>query len=214
MPLARRAREDGWYTPTVSPCTPHGPLLCCTPRIVEAVPGWAVTKGDFKCPQWLLPEIGKLLSRILDPNVSTRVSLAKVMENSWFKKGFKPVEDQQPQEEEEMKATNLGDIQAALSSTSENNLEEKGELEEIAETESFKVQKKDGKVKLQGSKEGRKGQLAIDAEIFEVTPSFHVVEVKKTAGDTLEYHNFCNQELKPSLKDIVWTWQGGEQPQK
>ncbi|RVW31917.1 CBL-interacting protein kinase 5 [Vitis vinifera] len=87
-------------------------------------------------------------------------------------------------------------------------------LEEIAEMERFKVKKKDGTVKLQGSKEGRKGQLAIDAEIFEVTPSLFVVEVKKTAGDTLEYKKFCNQDLKPSLKDIVWTWQGSEQQQE
>lgn len=45
-------------------------------------------------------------------------------------------------------------------------------FEEIAMTKSFAINKKDGKVKLQGYKEGRKGQLGIDAEIFEVTPSF------------------------------------------
>ncbi|CAI9283342.1 unnamed protein product [Lactuca saligna] len=85
-------------------------------------------------------------------------------------------------------------------------------LEQVAETESFGVSKSvDGTVRLQGSKEGRKGQLAIDAEIFEVAPSFHVVEMKKLSGDTLEYNNFCNQELKPSLKDIVWTWEGEQQ---
>ncbi|WMV28737.1 hypothetical protein MTR67_022122 [Solanum verrucosum] len=42
-----------------------------------------------------------------------------------------------------------------------------------------------GTVKIQGSKEGRKGQLAIDAETFEITPAFHVVEVTKR--DTAEY---------------------------
>ncbi|KAF3632027.1 hypothetical protein FXO38_23185 [Capsicum annuum] len=64
---------------------------------------------------------------------------------------------------------------------------------------------------MQGSKQGRKGQLEIDAEIFEITPAFHVVEVKKKSGDTVEYMKFCDQGLKPSLKDIVWTWQGNEQ---
>ncbi|XP_015161263.1 CBL-interacting serine/threonine-protein kinase 20-like [Solanum tuberosum] len=72
---------------------------------------------------------------------------------------------------------------------------------------------KDGTVKMQGSKEGRKGQLAIDAEIFEITPAFHVAQVTKKSGDTAEYRNFCDQGLKPSLKDIVWTWQGNEQQQ-
>jgi 5'-AMP-activated protein kinase catalytic alpha subunit len=69
------------------------------------------------------------------------------------------------------------------------------------------VKKQDGLVKLQGSKEGRKGQLAIDAEIFEVTPAFYVVEVKKSAGDTLEYERFCNKGLRPSLSDICWSSQ-------
>ncbi|KQK07055.1 hypothetical protein BRADI_2g32587v3 [Brachypodium distachyon] len=78
-------------------------------------------------------------------------------------------------------------------------------LEEIAETEHFNVKKQDGMVKLQGSKEGRKGQLTIDAEIFEVASSCYVVEVKKAAGDTLEYQTFCNKDLRPSLKDICWT---------
>ncbi|KAK6133523.1 hypothetical protein DH2020_032737 [Rehmannia glutinosa] len=84
-------------------------------------------------------------------------------------------------------------------------------LEELAVTVSFKIKKKDGIVKMQGSKGGRKGQLAIDAEIFEVAPSFHMVEVKKTAGDTLEYVKFRDQELKPSLKDVIWSWQGSGQ---
>lgn len=78
-------------------------------------------------------------------------------------------------------------------------------LEEIAETEHFKVKKQDGMMKLQGSKEGRKGQLTINAEIFEVASSCYVVEVKKAAGDTLEYQTFCNKDLRPSLKDICWT---------
>ena len=43
------------------------------------------------------------------------------------------------------------------------------------------------------------------AEIFAVTPSFLVVEVKKDHGDTLEYNQFCSKELRPALKDIVWT---------
>ncbi|BFG40291.1 hypothetical protein CerSpe_265630 [Prunus speciosa] len=60
-------------------------------------------------------------------------------------------------------------------------------------------------VRLQGEESGRKGKLAIAAEIFAVTPSFLVVEVKKDSGDTLEYNQFCSKELRPALKDIVWT---------
>ncbi|KAM3394357.1 hypothetical protein P3S68_003359 [Capsicum galapagoense] len=84
-------------------------------------------------------------------------------------------------------------------------------LQEVASMRSFKVKKKNRTVKMQRSKEGRKGKLAIDAEIFEITLAFHVVEVKKKSGGTAKYRKFCDQGLKPSLKDRVWTWKGNEQ---
>lgn len=198
-----------------------------------------ISKGEFKCPQWFPHEVRKLLSRILNPNPGSRITVAKLIESPWFKKGFKRLETittvTPPQEEEDVSLRpahfNAFDIISLspgfnLSALFEKDADQRPEarfttkepasmivskFEEIAETERFKVRKKEGTVQLQGNKEGRKGQLAIDAEIFEVTPSFYVVEVKKTAGDTLEYRKFCNQDLKASLKDIIWTWQGNEQ---
>ncbi|XP_059669711.1 CBL-interacting protein kinase 5-like [Cornus florida] len=228
-----------------------------------------ISKGEFKCPQWFHPEVRKLLSKILDPNPSTRITLVKLMENSWFKKGLikQVVEDHECCKDEENTPRSLLDIhevfESSVNSTSSGSSEKRedeaktssnmkptcmnafdiislsqgfnlsglfekdtnqrsearfttkksasaivSKLEEIATMESFEVKKKDGMVKLKGSKEGRKGQLAINAEIFEVTPSFYMVEVKKAAGDTMEYRKFCNKDLKPNLKDIVWTWQG------
>lgn len=79
-------------------------------------------------------------------------------------------------------------------------------FEEMADMDhKFKIHTKDGMMKLQSTKEGRKGLLKIDAEIFEVAPMLHVIEVKKASGDTLEYNDFCNKELKPALRDIVWS---------
>ncbi|XP_024982967.1 CBL-interacting serine/threonine-protein kinase 20-like [Cynara cardunculus var. scolymus] len=227
-----------------------------------------ISKGDFKCPQWFPPEVKKLLSKILDPNPSTRISLAKLMENPWFQKGFKKIEvpktiltrsksiididnaikfmdtptgsynnlkeldDAKALKPTSMNAFDIISLSQGfnLSGLFEDDTGNSGpkrearfttkkppsaivsKLEEVAEMERFGVMKTvDGTVRLQGSKEGRKGQLAIDAEIFEVAPSFHVVEMKKLSGDTLEYNNFCNQDLRPSLKDIVWTWEGEQQ---
>ncbi|OVA02095.1 Protein kinase domain [Macleaya cordata] len=224
-----------------------------------------IRKGEFKCPLWFSMDVQKLLRRILDPNPNTRITADKLMQNPWFKKGLKPVENLESEQEET--AASSGDIQAAFASSAEGNPEKKiadvtnsmkpislnafdiislsagfnlsglfekesdqkaearftttqpastivSQLEKIAQMERFEVKKKDGLVTLQGSKEGRKGQLAIDAEIFEVTPSLHMVEVKKKAGDTLEYQKFYDQDLRPSLKDIVWASQGIEQQQQ
>ncbi|KAJ9690705.1 hypothetical protein PVL29_013060 [Vitis rotundifolia] len=254
------AKADMWSCGVILFVLMAGFLPFHDPNLMEMYR--KISRGEFKCPQWFPLEVRKLLSKILDPSPSTRITVAKLMDNPWFKKGFKPIEAPQPNRNDSM-----SDVRAVFATHPEGTSEEEAEettgsmkptclnafdiislspgfdlsglfekdtnhrpearfttkqpastivskLEEIAETERFKVKKKNGTVKLQGSKEGRKGQLAIDAEIFEVTPSLYVVEVKKTAGDTLEYKKFCNQDLKPSLKDIVWTWQGSEQQQE
>jgi 5'-AMP-activated protein kinase catalytic alpha subunit len=216
-----------------------------------------INRGDVKYPQWFSSDLRRFMSKLLDPNPNTRITIEKLVEHPWFKKGYKPaVMLAQPHGSNSLKdvqvafstADNEGGSkveQPAGSSVKPSSLnafdiishskgfdlsglfavdqEQKAsnsrfmtqkpasaivsKLEQIAETESFMVKKQDGLVKLQGSKEGRKGQLAIDAEIFEVTPAFYVVEVKKSAGDTLEYERFCNKGLRPSLSDICWSSQ-------
>lgn len=85
-------------------------------------------------------------------------------------------------------------------------------LEDVAKHFKLKVKKKaEGILTFEGSKEGRKGRISIDAEIFEVTPNFHLVEMKKSNGDTLEFQEMLKQELRPALKNIVWAWQDEEQ---
>ncbi|XVE79898.1 hypothetical protein DITRI_Ditri14bG0094100 [Diplodiscus trichospermus] len=85
-------------------------------------------------------------------------------------------------------------------------------LEEAARRLRLKVKKKDaGVMKMEALKEGRKGILAIDAEIFQLTPTFHLVEIKKSNGDTLEYQKILKEDMRPALQDIVWVWQGDQQ---
>lgn len=258
------AKADMWSCGVILFVLMAGFLPFHDPNLMEMYR--KISRGDFKCPQWFPLEVRKLLSKILDPIPNTRITVAKLMDNNWFKKGFKQVvappnrissmsdvraafatsdhEDEtsdtevdQTSSSSSMKPTCLNafdlislspgfDLSGLFETKDTNHTPETrfttkepastivSKFEEIAETERFKVKTKDGTLKLQGSKEGRKGQLAIDAEIFEVTPSLYVVEVKKTAGDTLEYNKFCNQDLKPSLKDIVWTWQGDERQQE
>ncbi|XP_010538566.1 PREDICTED: CBL-interacting serine/threonine-protein kinase 12-like [Tarenaya hassleriana] len=76
-------------------------------------------------------------------------------------------------------------------------------LEEIAKVVSFTVRKKDCRVSLEGYRQGVKGPLTIAAEIFELTPSLVVVEVKKKGGDQTEYEEFCNKELRPKLQNLT-----------
>jgi hypothetical protein len=76
-------------------------------------------------------------------------------------------------------------------------------IEEACGPLGFNVRKQNYKMKLKGDKTGRKGYLSVATEVFEVAPSLHMVELRKTGGDTLEFHNFYNN-FSSELKDIVW----------
>lgn len=212
-----------------------------------------IGKGDFKFPNWFAPEVKRLISKILDPNPNSRISMAKIKENSWFKKGLEPRkpifegnhsnevatfdinEDSigGAKEEGQGKPSNLNafDIISFSPGFDLSGLFEEKEkkeerftsnkaastiiskIEDVAKRLKLKVKKKDGGLlKIEGCKEGRKGVLGIDAEIFEITPLFHLVEVKKSNGDTLEYQEVMKQDIRPALNDIVWTWQGEPPP--
>ncbi|GFY95746.1 SOS3-interacting protein 1 [Actinidia rufa] len=215
-----------------------------------------IGKAEFEFPNWFSPRARRLVSKILDPNPNTRISIPKIMESSWFRKGFDykpmrvkmeekdpdrlnadaifgPCEDSSPAagaKQDLARPSNLNAFDIIsfsagfdLSGLFEENDRKKearftsnqtaktiiSKLEDIAKRLKLKIMKKNGGVlKLEGAKEGRKGALSIDAEIFEVTPTFHLVEVKKSSGDTLEYQKMMEKDIRPALKDIVWTWQG------
>jgi 5'-AMP-activated protein kinase catalytic alpha subunit len=85
-------------------------------------------------------------------------------------------------------------------------------LEDVAKALNLRVRKKDnGVVKMQGRKEGRNGVLQFDSEIFEITPSYHLIEMKQTSGDLLEYQKLLEDGIRPALKEIVWAWHGDDQ---
>ncbi|XP_010417266.1 PREDICTED: CBL-interacting serine/threonine-protein kinase 16 [Camelina sativa] len=87
----------------------------------------------------------------------------------------------------------------------------KERLEKAAREMNMRVKHvKDCKMKLQRRTEGRKGRLSVTAEVFEVAPEVSVVEFCKSSGDTLEYYLFCEDDVRPALKDIVWSWQGDD----
>ncbi|XVE88219.1 hypothetical protein DITRI_Ditri19aG0051300 [Diplodiscus trichospermus] len=214
-----------------------------------------IYKGEFRCPRWFSPELIRLLTKLLDTNPETRITIPEIMENRWFKKGFKHIKfyieddkfcslegdddvgsnsDQSSYSESEAEFETLRKVTSLPRPASLNafdlisfspgfnlaGLFEEGEegsrfvsgapvskiiskLEEIAKVVRFTVRKKDCRVSLEGSKEGAKGPLAIAAEIFELTPSLVVVEVKKKGGDRGEYEEFCNRELKPGLENLM-----------
>ncbi|KAM7259572.1 hypothetical protein ACFE04_015313 [Oxalis oulophora] len=201
-----------------------------------------IGKAEFKYPSSFPQEVRRLLAKILDPNPKTRISISKIKESPWFRKGL----SKQNKTENECQITSFDDDDSVqlskfnafdlislsagfdLSGLFEDNPRKKelkftsrqpasviiSKLVDTAKQVGLKARKKDGGLlKFEGVKEGRKGNIGIDAEIFELGPSFYLVEMRKSSGDTLEYEKMLKDDIRPALQDIVWVWQG-EQEEK
>ncbi|OVA15226.1 Protein kinase domain [Macleaya cordata] len=77
-------------------------------------------------------------------------------------------------------------------------------MEVVAQSMGFKTHIRNYKMRLEGLSANKTAHFSVMLEIFEVTPSFFMVDVQKVAGETAEYlkfyKNFCS-----NLNDIIWT---------
>lgn len=76
-------------------------------------------------------------------------------------------------------------------------------VEAVAESMNLKVHTRGYKTRLEGITANRTGQFAVVLEVFEVAPSLFMVDVRKAAGDTLEYHKFY-KSFCTKLENIIW----------
>ncbi|KAL5647335.1 hypothetical protein ACJX0J_041690, partial [Zea mays] len=67
-----------------------------------------ICHATFSYPPWFSFGARKFIKRILDPNPDTRIKIAEILEDEWFKKGYKPPHFEQGED------VNLDDVDAAL----------------------------------------------------------------------------------------------------
>ncbi|KAG5573940.1 hypothetical protein H5410_063706 [Solanum commersonii] len=60
-----------------------------------------IFKGDAPIPKWLSQGAKNLIKRILDPNPQTRITMAEIKEDEWFKQNYTPTN---PDEEEDLES--------------------------------------------------------------------------------------------------------------
>ncbi|OIV98329.1 hypothetical protein TanjilG_16656 [Lupinus angustifolius] len=66
---------------------------------LSALPqNFRIFKGDVHIPKWLSPGAKNMINKILDPNPRTRLTMAMIKEDEWFKEGYI---QSNPEDEEE-----------------------------------------------------------------------------------------------------------------
>lgn len=50
-----------------------------------------IYKGEFRSPRWFSPDLIRLLTKLLDTNPDKRITIPEIMDNRWFRKGFKHI---------------------------------------------------------------------------------------------------------------------------
>ncbi|XP_058076210.1 CBL-interacting serine/threonine-protein kinase 1 [Magnolia sinica] len=176
-----------------------------------------------------------MIWRILDPNPKTRITIAEIKENEWFKQGYIPANpdddeedtriddeafsiqeptetDKEPNSPTLINAFQLIGMSSSLdlsgffekedvserkirftSNYSPKDLLEK--IEDIVTRMGFRVLKRNGKLKVTQERKDVKspGSLSVAAEVFELSPSLYVVELRKSYGDSSLYRQLCTK---------------------
>ncbi|MBA0684914.1 hypothetical protein Goari_026464 [Gossypium aridum] len=186
-----------------------------------------IYKGEFRFPKWTSPDLRRFLSRLLDTNPETRITVDEIITDPWFKKGYK--ETKFNAEDFELK----GDIQstkclnafhiisfstgfdlsglfndADFSARREQFVSgEKPETiilrieEEFRKIENVKAKKrKERGIYL----EGQDSNLILNVDIHQLTEVLVVAEIRWREINVEPSSDVWKHKLRPRLSDIIY----------
>ncbi|KAL9999194.1 putative protein kinase CAMK-CAMKL-CHK1 family [Helianthus debilis subsp. tardiflorus] len=191
-----------------------------------------IYRGDYHFAKWMSADLRRLLSRLLDTNPATRITIEGITSHPWFKKGskgtkFYECEDEEflvkPEEESKTTPLNAFDIISFssglnLSPLVDNLHNTLGESEKVVVAgtpeevmERIRLIVKEEGVKVKRRKDygvelvWQNGKFVIGMEIFRLTERVVVVEVQSRGGGCSElYDEIWKNRIKPELLDRRW----------
>lgn len=186
-----------------------------------------IYKGEYRCPKWMSPDLKRLLSRLLDTNPETRITVDEIKSDPWFRKGFKEMRLYEDVESvvrrnganDSKKALNAFDIisfssglnlSSLFDGTSSASVPGVGERVVVAESPENVIEKvvdimKEENVKVKKRKEwgvdlvGENGKCVIGLEVFRLTEKFVVVEVQIYTGGIDFYDELWSNKIRSEL---------------
>ncbi|NP_001311685.1 CBL-interacting serine/threonine-protein kinase 11-like [Nicotiana tabacum] len=175
-----------------------------------------IYKGEFKCPKWMSPDVIRILSRLLDTNPATRITIDEIIKDPWFRKGLKFIKFAGEEEDKYSLSSNClnafdlisfsqgldisglfksnnpaNDLERTVVEQSPESVIER--VEEMAKKENFRLRKKKEwgiEMKVQN------GKLTMSVDIYRLTERFVIVEVKREAGNGDLYTDLWRNKLK------------------
>ncbi|XWS74430.1 hypothetical protein CRYUN_Cryun02cG0215400 [Craigia yunnanensis] len=183
-----------------------------------------IYKGEFRCPKWMSSDLKRFLSRLLDSNPETRITIHEILKDPWFRKGYKEPkfhEEHAKVDKDEPQVTSLNafdlisfssglDLSGLFNNSHDSvsggerfvsretpeKLVEK--VEEFAKGERLRVKRrKEWGVEL----EGQNGNFVIAIEVYRLTDELVVVEAKRIGGDAQCYRDTWNYKMRPALME-------------
>ncbi|KAF7816217.1 CBL-interacting serine/threonine-protein kinase 11 [Senna tora] len=186
-----------------------------------------IYKGEFRCPRWMSSELRRFLSRLLDTNPETRITIDEIIRDPWFRKGNRQIKFHEEHlgstsgtkfdESEKMTDLNAFDIISFSSGLNlsglfddSHNPEEEGERfvssnspEKIMERVE-EIAKAEGLVVRRKKEcgvelEGQNGNLAITLEVYRLTEGLVLVEATRKGRDVAAFKDLWDTKVRPQL---------------
>ncbi|KAE8728112.1 CBL-interacting serine/threonine-protein kinase 12 [Hibiscus syriacus] len=188
-----------------------------------------IYKGEFRFPKWTSPDLRRFICRLLDINPETRITVDEIINDPWFKKGYKETkfhaEDFELKGDSTQSATNCLNAFHLISFSTGFDLsglfkefdfsvrreqfvsEEKPERiilrieEEFRRIENVKVRKrKERGVYL----EGQDSNFILIVNVHQLTENLVVVEIRRREVNLGPSGDLWEDKLRPKLFDIIY----------
>ncbi|KAK8682575.1 hypothetical protein V6N13_054959 [Hibiscus sabdariffa] len=186
-----------------------------------------IYRGDFKFPKWTSLELRRFISRLLDTNPETRITIDEIIKDPWFKNGYKEVKVQpldfemieEPQSNVRLNAFDLISFSSGCDlSGLFNDVDFFTQREQFISAEKpWKIIErtrdevdKMGNVKVISTSESgirlehQGSNLVIAIDIHPLTEKLVVVVVNRRELNAESSDEIWIGKLKPSLSDLVY----------
>lgn len=183
-----------------------------------------IYKGDFRFPKWTSPDLKRLLSQLLDTNPETRITIDKIIDDPWYRKGYKQIkfgEEHMELKDEGDKYLNAFDIILYSCGTNLSGLFDKSDgwvrrerllsaespkkiietVEEVGKTVNLRMVKKHSWC---AKLEGQNGIFSMTVRIYRLTQNLVVVEIDRITGGMDKTADIWNDGLRPQLNCLIY----------